>query len=274
MGVEGLSEALAVTACATRADRLRSFDSRLGKADGSALGVAGLRSRRGRLARPEGVRVGVVAREELAVTSKESCLRPSRSEVGTGVVAALRERTEPGFGLWTAGAFLFLRCNVDKSLAAANGTDACCWSCCGMEERASEANCSVLTVERSSGVCAPGLVCVEGKTEATAVERGNEAGRCVVVVVVGGGGWAGSEAAAEEGRALCCTWWVEAARCVISDGGSSSRDSGATSNIVGAVCRRAPSAEEDDEASADGGSGEAAANEFREEETRWEVGVA
>lgn len=54
----------------------------------------------------------MVAREELAVTSNESCLTPSKRAVGTGVVAALRERAEAelaGLGLWMAGAFLFLR---------------------------------------------------------------------------------------------------------------------------------------------------------------------
>lgn len=95
----GLSEALAVTAFATLADLLRSFCSMLGNADTDAMGVTALRSRLCRLARPEGVRVGVVALEEAAVTSKESCLTPSRSAVGTGVVAALRDRAEPGCGL-------------------------------------------------------------------------------------------------------------------------------------------------------------------------------
>lgn len=104
----GLSDALVVTALATLADLLRSLDSMLGKAATVGKGVAALRSRLRRLARPDGVRgVGVVAREELAVTSKESCcFTPRKMEGGTGVVAALRERTEPGCGLRMAAIFL------------------------------------------------------------------------------------------------------------------------------------------------------------------------
>lgn len=91
--------------------------------------------------------MGVVAREELAVASSESCLTPNKREGGTGVVARLRERRMPGCGLWTAGAFLFLRCMADKSSAAAVGTEAAFELDCGMVERASEASWSVVTVE-------------------------------------------------------------------------------------------------------------------------------
>lgn len=96
-----------VTVLATLADLRRSLDSMLGRAETMGIGVAPLRSRLLRFERPDGVCVGVVAREELAVTLNESCLTPSR-DGGTGVVAALRDRIEPGLGLRTAASFLAL----------------------------------------------------------------------------------------------------------------------------------------------------------------------
>lgn len=169
LGMFGLSEALVVTALATLADRLRSLDSMLGKAETIAVGVAALRSRLLRLLRPEGVRgVGVLAREELAVTLNESCLTPSK-EGGTGVVARLRERIEPGFGLRTAATFLAFCWNADKNSAAAEGSR----SSSRTVKRASDASCKVLIVEGCSGDCTLGVV----GPETTAVDSGKDVRR-------------------------------------------------------------------------------------------------
>lgn len=131
-----------------------------------------------------------------------------------------------------AGTFLFLRWNAERSSAAAMGTLAALGSFCGMVESASDASCNVLTVEVNSGVCAPGLVCADGKAEGSAVE----CGRDVEWVLIGNGG----SDDAEDGKECVCSALSTMVGLVMSKGGSSSRDSGATSDIVGAVCTRAP----------------------------------
>lgn len=84
-------------AFATLAERRRSFASILSK-DGLLTATAD-RSTLRLFARPDGVRLGDVAREEPAVTVKDSSRSFGENGLGTGVPAMLRYRTDVAIGL-------------------------------------------------------------------------------------------------------------------------------------------------------------------------------
>lgn len=122
-----------------------------------------------------------------------------------------------------ACAFLCFRCNAVRSSAAAGGIDSasdCC--CCGIVERASDASWRVLTVEVTSGVFVPGLVCAEGRAEATAVESCRDfvgstvdserrGGSADGAAVEEGEDWGPDDDDDDDGIASCCASLVDVA---------------------------------------------------------------